>query len=78
MASKPLRRGTPRRSRACVTCSTEPLPRRLLRTRYDRRMTDSSSTPTQAPADDTPEQVVADNEDLEDVFERITSHADAE
>ena len=24
------------------------------------------------------EQVVADNEDLEDVFERITSHADAE
>ena len=24
------------------------------------------------------DQVVADNEDLEDVFERITSHADAE
>ena len=41
----------------CVTCTTGPLPRRLLRTRYDRRMTDSSSMPTQAPADDTPEQV---------------------
>ena len=40
-----------------VICPTGPLPRRILITRYDRRMTDSSSTPTQAPADDTPEQV---------------------
>ena len=36
---------------------TGPLPRRGAKSRYDRRMTDSSSTPTQAPADDTPEQV---------------------
>ena len=34
-----------------------PLPRHEAKSRYDRRMTDSSSTPTQAPADDTPEQV---------------------
>lgn len=40
-----------------MICPTGPLPRRILITRYDRRMTDSSSTPTQAPADDTPEQV---------------------
>ena len=40
-----------------MICPTGPLPRRVLITRYDRRMTDSSSTPTQAPADDTPEQV---------------------
>ena len=39
-----------------MICPTGPLPRRGAKSRYDRRMTDSS-TPTQAPADDTPEQV---------------------
>ncbi len=41
----------------CVRSPTGPLPRHGAKSRYDRRMTDSSSTPTQAPADDTPEQV---------------------
>ena len=40
-----------------MICPTGPLPRHGAKSRYDRRMTDSSSTPTQAPADDTPEQV---------------------